>query len=197
MFAHKICLWLVTEKEVDRDKEYDAFISYAHQDEKFVVQQLLPNLENGPHPYKLCLHYRDWLVGDLIPEQIVRSVERSRRTIIVLSQNYLESRWANFEFRTAYLQMLKERHARVLVILLEELDPAKLDPELKAYITMNTYLKWGDSSFWDRLRYALPHPQQYREFKTKKKANIIDEKSRKKLVEALKLKNYEADKIIC
>lgn len=196
MFAHKICLWLVTEKEVDRDKEFDAFVSYSHHDEQFIVKHLLPNLENGPHPYKLCLHYRHWRVGDLIPESIARSVGSSRRTIIVLSRNYLESRWANVEFRTAYLQALKERRARVIVILLEDLDPKqRLEPELKAYITMNTYLKWGDSSFWEKLRYAMPHPQHYKKMKsTKKRANIIDDKNRKKLLEALNLNEGRVEK---
>lgn len=162
MFSHKICMWLVTEKEMDRDKLYDAFISYSHLDEPFVVEHLVPQLENGENPFKLCIHIRDWPVGGYIPHQIVKSVESSRRTIIILSPNFLTSSWGQVEFREAYLKMVKERCPRVIIILLKDVgDTSKLYPELKAYLTMNTYLKWGDPWFWQKLRYAMPHPQKY------------------------------------
>ena len=52
--------------------------------------------------YKCCIHSRDWSPGRPIPDQIFESVDSSRRTIIVLSRNYLNSVWSNLEFRSAH-----------------------------------------------------------------------------------------------
>lgn len=47
---------------------------------------------------------------------------------------------------------------RLIIIVKGEI-PAKdkMDQELQNYLSLNTYLKWNDPWFWDRLRYALPH----------------------------------------
>lgn len=152
--------WLVTEKEIDRDKLYDAFVSYSHLDEWFVDNELVPELEGGPNPYKLCIHYRDWLAGAHIPTQIHKSVNDSKRTIIVLSPNFLASFWAKMEFHEAYIKAMKERCPRVIIILLRDIDDqVKLDDELKVYLRTYTYIKWHDPRFWSKLKYALPHEQ--------------------------------------
>ncbi|CAG9790723.1 unnamed protein product [Diatraea saccharalis] len=157
LFSKGWCLKMLKEEELDHNMEYDAFVSFSQKDARWVAEELVPKLE-GERNLRLCVHYRDWLVGDMIPAQIARSVEQSRRTIIVLSKNFLESSWALLEFRAAHLRSQRERKARVLVVVLEDLPSENdMDAELRAYLSTNTYLKWGDPWFWEKLIYALPH----------------------------------------
>ncbi|XP_017068011.1 LOW QUALITY PROTEIN: protein toll [Drosophila eugracilis] len=157
LYNNNLCLWWVSEEELDKDKTYDAFISYSHKDEE-LISKLLPKLEGGPHPFRICLHDRDWLVGDCIPEQIVRTVDDSKRVIIVLSQHFIDSVWARMEFRIAYQATLQDKRKRIIIILYRELEHMNgIDSELRAYLKLNTYLKWGDPLFWSKLCYAMPH----------------------------------------
>eukprot|EP00090_Calanus_glacialis_P045164 TRINITY_DN8224_c0_g1_i1.p1 TRINITY_DN8224_c0_g1~~TRINITY_DN8224_c0_g1_i1.p1 ORF type:complete len:1130 (+),score=224.17 TRINITY_DN8224_c0_g1_i1:40-3429(+) len=149
------------EDVIDREKPYDAFLSYSHQDADFVEKTLLAGLEspdNPDHKYKCLIHTRDWNVGEMIPDQIIHSVESSRRTIIILSKSYIESMWTKLEFRAAHTQALQDKTQRVIIVVRGEL-PTKenMEEDLQKYLNLNTYLDSEDPWFWQKLRYALPH----------------------------------------
>ncbi|KAG8035392.1 hypothetical protein G9C98_006838 [Cotesia typhae] len=140
----------------DRDKLFDAFVSYSSKDEAFVVEELAPVLEMGNPSYKLCLHYRDFPVGSFIADTIVQAVESSRRTIIVLSENFIKSEWCRFDFKSAHHQVLRDRRRRLILVLVGDVPQRDLDPDIRLYLKTNTYLQWGDKLFWEKLRFALP-----------------------------------------
>ncbi|KAF7270671.1 hypothetical protein GWI33_016392 [Rhynchophorus ferrugineus] len=137
----------------EREKLFDAFVSYSSKDEAWVAEVLAPALEPQ---YKLCLHYRDFPVGAFLADSIVQAVESSRRTIMVLSENFIKSEWCRFEFKSAHHQVLRDRRRRLIVVLLGEVPHKDLDPDIRLYLKTNFYLQWGDKLFWEKLKYALP-----------------------------------------
>src|SRR6266545_3821718 len=74
---------------------YDVFISYSHQNEDWVKNTLLANLEQAR--LKVFIDYRDFEIGESAPDAINRAVTTSKQTVIVLSPAYLKSNWAKFE----------------------------------------------------------------------------------------------------
>ncbi|KAM7355926.1 toll-like receptor Tollo [Cochliomyia hominivorax] len=140
----------------EREKLFDAFISYSSKDESFVTEELAPLLEQGDTRYKLCLQNRDFPVGGYMAESIVQAIDTSRRTIMILSENFIKSEWCRFEFKSAHQSVLRDRRRRLIVIVLGEVPQKDLDPDLRLYLKTNAYLQWGDKLFWEKLRFALP-----------------------------------------
>ena len=105
----EVSVWLWSQPSLlrafpeDWSLPYDVFLSYSHHQHEFVEKTLLHHLEQEQTPpYRCCVHGRDWLVGEVIPDQILASVEDSRRTLIVLSQQYTTAMWTRMEFRAAH-----------------------------------------------------------------------------------------------
>uniref|UniRef100_T1IV21 TIR domain-containing protein n=1 Tax=Strigamia maritima TaxID=126957 RepID=T1IV21_STRMM len=157
MFSKGICLRFVCEEDIDADKVYDAFVSYSSEDEDWITDFLVPGLETGTPTYSLCLHNRDWRAGEFITDQIVKSVESSRRTIIVLTDNYLKSGWSRLEFDIAYQQGLKDKVRRVIAVVPNDVpDLSQIDANFRTFITLTTYIQANKPHFWSKLRASLP-----------------------------------------
>jgi protein toll len=82
-----------------------------------------------------------------------KNITFNRYSIIIFFFYFVQ-----LEFRTAYQQVLKDKRMRLIIIVKGELPPKdKMDQELQTYLSLNTYLKYDDPFFMERLRYALPH----------------------------------------
>ncbi|XP_058128433.1 toll-like receptor 6 [Anopheles ziemanni] len=140
--------------DYDKDRLYDAYITYSLHDEQFVTQILSSTLENDIG-FRLCLHYRDLNANAYLADTIVEAVESSKRAILVLSKSFLYNEWTRFEFKGAIHEVLK-RHRKLIIILYGDLPQRDLDADLRLYLRTNTCIEWEDKKFWQKLRIALP-----------------------------------------
>ncbi|XP_052826213.1 slit homolog 1 protein isoform X3 [Octopus bimaculoides] len=154
---------------IEDGKEYDAFISFrsATSDEYWVFNTLFPTLENEMG-FKLCVHFRDFLVGETISNNIINAVEKSRRTILVLSPDYVISEWTRMEYQIAHQEMLKKRQ-KIIPIIFRDLNKLELDKNLSYILKSITYLEWPGSNeedrcklekFWGKLRLTMPKKRE-------------------------------------
>lgn len=156
----------------DREKLYDGYVVYSPKDEEFVLQSIVAELEHGNPSFQLCLHYRDLphhvtsnspYMQHATSPVVVEAAEASRRVIMVLSRNFLQTEWSRFEFRSALHEALKGRIFKL--VLVEEgsiLPEAELDPDLRPYLKTGARVRWGEKRFWERLRYVMPSADSQR-----------------------------------
>lgn len=138
------------------DRMYDAYVTYSLKDDGFVAQMLAPGLEQGNPRYRVGLHYRDFNVSSFVADTIVEAIESSKRTILVVSKNFVESEWCRFEFKSALHEGLKDKKGRLIIVALGEIQPNDVDPELRVYMKNAVQVHWGDRMFWEKLKFAMP-----------------------------------------
>lgn len=95
----------------------------------------------------------------------MNSMERSRRTIFVLSENFVRSDWCRYELDFSHFWLFEGDAGRdpAILILLEPLskdDIPKRFCKLRKLLSSTTYLEWPQEEerveeFWRSLRQAL------------------------------------------
>ncbi|XP_009639572.1 toll-like receptor 6 [Egretta garzetta] len=125
--------------------------------------ELIPNLEKGEGRVQLCQHERNFIPGKSIVENIINCIEKSYKSIFVLSPNFVQSEWCHYELYFAHHRLFSENSNSLILILLEPI-PQYVIPvryhKLKALMAKRTYLEWPKERskralFWANLRAAI------------------------------------------
>jgi len=75
--------------------KYDVFISYSHRNKEWVRGWLVPQLKSAG--LTVCIDYESFEPGAPSITEMERAVLQSRKTALVLTPEYLQSGWAEFE----------------------------------------------------------------------------------------------------
>lgn len=146
--------------EDGQNYDFDAFLSCADEEMGFIRDEVLPKLEDE-FGLRCCVHARDFLAGVSIMENILDAIRRSRKTVVILTQNFLASKWCGDEFNMASIAQIYSRHKCLMfIIIYEDFDVTTLSEEMLQYIDSETYAKYpADVAevpfFWEGIRRAL------------------------------------------
>uniref|UniRef100_H3AXD4 Toll-like receptor 2 n=1 Tax=Latimeria chalumnae TaxID=7897 RepID=H3AXD4_LATCH len=141
---------------------YDAFVSYSERDSEWVENTLVPELEGSAPPIRLCLHQRDFVPGKWIIDNIVDSIEKSRKTIFVLSEHFVQSNWCKYELDFVHFRLFEGNDSAILILLepiRKETIPKRFC-KLRRMMNTKTYLEWPQDEgqqhlFWFKLKLAI------------------------------------------
>ncbi|KAK7166687.1 hypothetical protein R3I93_006447 [Phoxinus phoxinus] len=142
---------------------YDAFVSYSQHDAEWVEEILVPELESAQPSFALCLHKRDFRPGRWILDNIIDSIEKSHRTLFVLSDHFVTSEWCRYELDFSHFRIVDEHNDSAVLVVLEPIKKETIPKrfcKLRKIMNSRTYLEWPEDEekrgeFWSNLRAAL------------------------------------------
>ncbi|XP_062430731.1 toll-like receptor 2 type-1 isoform X2 [Rhea pennata] len=146
-----------------KDICYDAFVSYSENDSDWVENIMVQELEQACPPFRLCLHKRDFVPGKWIVDNIIDSIEKSHKTLFVLSEHFVQSEWCKYELDFTHFRLFDENNDAAILILLEPIQSKAIPKrfcKLRKIMNTKTYLEWpaGEEQqqiFWKNLKAAL------------------------------------------
>nr|AEX25761.1 toll-like receptor 2 type 2 [Gallus gallus] len=159
--------WLQAKRKPKRaptkDICYDAFVSYSENDSNWVENIMVQQLEQACPPFRLCLHKRDFVPGKWIVDNIIDSIEKSHKTLFVLSEHFVQSEWCKYELDFSHFRLFDENNDVAILILLEPIQSQAIPKrfcKLRKIMNTKTYLEWPPDEeqqqmFWENLKAAL------------------------------------------
>ena len=138
---------------------YDAFVAYSNEERWWVISELVPKIEDKEH-FKLCLHDRNFIPGKFIIDNICDEIKNSKKTMIVLSNDFAKSQWCQLELTLAQQRHIEDENNHLIVIMMGDIKAKNMSNSLRVLLNSTTYIPWtnevtGRELFWDRLKGAL------------------------------------------
>ena len=148
-----------------RNRQYDAFVSYfsegSNSDRLYVRRILQPRLEEqASPPFRLFFHERNFRADRLIYANILDAISKSNCGIVIMSQEYVNSRWCREEFEEIVEEQKKDPAYRLFVIMMQEhktLENCSI--YMNRYFRSKTYFENSDVDLWAKIERELTELQ--------------------------------------
>ncbi|XP_041361006.1 toll-like receptor 4 [Gigantopelta aegis] len=133
--------------------QYDAFVSFAPEDEQFFRNEMLSNTQGK------SLVTRDAIRSSEQPlNKTGTLIEQSRKTVLLLSEHFLEDEMCSQDLQAALPEHLNAKRDLILMILLEGMPREKIPDEIKHLLQTDSYIEYHENNkatFWQRFNKAI------------------------------------------
>ncbi|XP_046375336.2 toll-like receptor 4 [Haliotis rufescens] len=111
----------------------DAYVAHSDEELQFVMQDLRIGLEDLLG-LKLILPHRDFLPGQFVADHVVESINKSWKTVLVVSDDFLDDPWSYFIIKSTAYYISNLNPNRVILLMVGNVNRGRL-PELLLNVT--------------------------------------------------------------
>ncbi|XP_048841938.1 toll-like receptor 5 [Brienomyrus brachyistius] len=141
--------------------KYDVYLCFSNNDFKWVETALLKTLDSqfsDRNPFRCCFEARDFIPGEDYISSIRDAIWYSKKTVCVVSKEFLKDGWCIEAFKLAESRMLQELRDVLIMIIVGSIPPFKLmkHETIRTFIQKKVYLEWPEDIqdiewFYDKL----------------------------------------------
>ncbi|XP_044238215.2 uncharacterized protein LOC113252094 [Ursus arctos] len=132
-------------------EKFHVFVSYSSMDATW-THGLISRLEADLPGLRVCLHERDFTPGRNVLENMAECIQHSQKVLLVLSQDFVQSRWCLLEADLSLFGYCLERKPVIPVLL----RPC----QVPLHLSHLTYLEAADSRFYRKVGQLLCQPNR-------------------------------------
>jgi tetratricopeptide (TPR) repeat protein len=133
--------------------KYDVFVSYSHKDEEWVVNSLLPSLEDAG--LKVCIDFRDFVPGKPSRHNMRDACKESAYTVLVMTPAWVASEWTSFESLLTFLHDPAGKRQRTVPMMVEKCD---IPEDIQIFTYVDFLREDRRDNAWKQLFTALGKP---------------------------------------
>lgn len=128
-------------------KEFHVFFSHSSEDRQWVIE-MVNKLESPEFGFRCCFADRDFDIGVPVFENVIKYINLSKKTVIVLTPHFLQSPWCSYETRITMEMDLGTKQRLLVPIMLRNC-------RVPDFIGRLSYIEVDNEHFWDRFLQAI------------------------------------------
>ena len=139
---------------------FDVFIAYHSNKLSWVVGVLIPRLRSTEFNLRVCFDQLHFVPGLYIQENIDRCMLQSRKVLVIIDNDFIDSRWCMYELEQSRNLEVDDRRTVLIPVLFGDLNIRNTNFEIRSMLNAKVYLEWtenceGQALFWRKLIDAI------------------------------------------